>query len=87
MNKSLSTLMFNSGSILDYIALYFLAAGAIDMFLSSKASSPHQVGFVVASVVSWFLSMPYEWKLILARVESFVYVIRLALILIVYSFA
>jgi hypothetical protein len=81
----IKAILFNLGSIIDYVALYFLLLTAIRMFQSERKPTFDEYGFIAMTLLSWCLSLSYEWKLRWARLESIVYIAILALILAIYT--
>jgi hypothetical protein len=77
-------LLFNAGSILDYIALYFLVSTAVEKSLNHQIPTLNEYGFIVVTMLSWLFGLPYEWKLRWARYEGIVYVLAMVLILWIY---
>lgn len=77
-------LLFNAGSLLDYIALYFLISTAIKKAIYHQVPTLNEYGFIAVTLLSWLLGLPYEWKLRWARYEGIVYVLAMALILCIY---
>ena len=81
---SKKALLFNAGSILDYVALYFLVSTAIEKALSRQLPTLNEYGFILVTLLSWLFGLPYEWKLRWARYEGIVYVLAMVLILCIY---
>ena len=81
---STKALLFNAGSILDYVALYFLVSTAIEKALSRQLPTLNEYGFILVTLLSWLFGLPYEWKLRWARYEGIVYVLAMVLILCIY---
>ena len=81
---SKEALLFNTGSILDYIALYFLISTAISKAYNHQVPTLSEYGFISVTLMSWLFGLPYEWKLRWARYEGIVYVLAMAFILCVY---
>jgi len=77
-------IFYNLGAVIDYVALYFLFATAVHMFLSERRPTFNEYGFIAMTLVSWSLSLPYEWKLRWARLESIIYIAVSASILAIY---
>ena len=77
-------LLFNAGSILDYIALYFLISTAIEKGLIRQVPTLNEYGFIAVTLMSWLFGLPYEWKLRWARYEGIVYVLAMVVILCIY---
>ncbi len=78
------SLLFNAGSILDYIALYFLVSTAVEKSFNHQIPTLNEYGFIVVTMLSWLFGLPYEWKLRWARYEGIVYVLAMVLILWIY---
>ena len=81
---SKKALLFNAGSILDYVALYFLVSTAIEKALNRQLPTLNEYGFILVTLLSWLFGLPYEWKLRWARYEGIVYVLAMVLILCIY---
>tara|TARA_B100000459_G_C8541557_1_gene185226 strand:+ start:589 stop:843 length:255 start_codon:yes stop_codon:yes gene_type:complete len=77
-------LLFNAGSILDYVALYFLISTAVDKGLNHQVPTLNECGFIAITLLSWLFGLPYEWKLRWARYEGIVYVLAMIVILLIY---
>ena len=77
-------LLFNAGSILDYVALYFLISTAIEKALNLEMPTLNEYGFIAVTLLSWLFGLPYEWKLRWARYEGIVYVLAMVEILCIY---
>ena len=82
---NIKAVLYNFGSIIDYVALYFLLLTAIRMFQSGREQTFNEYGFIAMTLLSWCLSLSYEWKLRWARLESFVYIAVLASVLAIYA--
>ena len=82
---SKKALLFNAGSIFDYVALYFLVSTAIEKSWNHQVPTLNEYGFIVVTLFSWLLGLPYEWKLRWARYEGIVYVLAMATILCIYA--
>ena len=77
-------LLFNAGSILDYVALYFLISTAVDKGVNHQVPTLNEYGFIAITLLSWLFGLPYEWKLRWARYEGIVYVLAMIVILFIY---
>lgn len=84
ISDSKKALLFNAGSILDYVALYFLISTAIEKGLNRQVPTLNEYGFIAVTLFSWLLGLPYEWKLRWARYEGIVYVLAMVAILCIY---
>lgn len=78
-------LLFNAGSILDYIALYFLFTTAVDKSIHHQLPTLNEYCFIAVTMMSWLFGLPYEWKLKWARLEGIIYVLVAASILCIYA--
>ena len=81
---SKKALLFNAGSILDYVALYFLISTAVDKGVNHQVPTLNEYGFIAITLLSWLFGLPYEWKLRWARYEGIVYVLAMIVILFIY---
>ena len=81
---SKKALLFNAGSILDYVALYFLISTAVDKEVNHQVPTLNEYGFIAITLLSWLFGLPYEWKLRWARYEGIVYVLAMIIILFIY---
>ena len=83
LNKE--ALLFNAGSVLDYVALYFLISTAVEKAIHQQVPTYYEYGFIFVTLFSWLLGLPYEWKLRWARYVGIIYVLAMALILCIYA--
>lgn len=77
-------LLFNAGSLLDDVALYFLISTAVEKSFQHRVPTLNEYAFIAVTLFSWLLSMPYEWALRWERYEAIVYVLSMILILCIY---
>ena len=82
--EGLKAALYNLGSLFDYVALYFLLATAVEMLHASRKPTLNEYAFILITMLSWIMSLPYEWKLRWARIEGIVYVSVMAIKLITY---
>ena len=52
---SKKALLFNAGSILDYVALYFLISTAVDKGVNHQVPTLNEYGFIAITLLSWLL--------------------------------
>ena len=81
---SKKALLFNAGSILDYVALYFLISTAVDKGLNHQVPTLNEYGYIAITLLLWLFGLLYEWKLRWARYEGIVYVLAMIVILFIY---
>ena len=77
-------MLFNAGSLIDYVAFYFLITTVVEKSFQHQVPTLNEYAFIAVTLFSWLLAMPYEWALRWERYEAIVFVLSKILILCIY---